>query len=71
MPHINLLPWREALQKQKQQRFIALLLAVVICAAVIMFAVSYYFQQRIDGQLQRNQFLEQQITILDAQITGI
>ena len=71
MPHINLLPWREARQKQKQQQFVAMLSVAVVCAGLLMFAVSYYFQQRIDGQLQRNQFLQQQITVLDQQIIEI
>jgi len=71
MAYINLLPWREEALKAKQKEFFTILAAVGLCAFALIFAVNIYFQSRIDGQTIRNQYLQNEIQILDIQIAEI
>ena len=71
MAHINLLPWREAAEKAKQREFFTMLTAVALGAFAVVFLVSQFYQLRIDGQTARNQYLKNQIQILDARISRI
>lgn len=71
MAHINLLPWREAAQKAKEREYFTILAAVALCAFSLMFIISQYYQSRIDGQNNRNQFLTKEIQVLDARIAKI
>lgn len=71
MPRINLLPWREALRKQRQREFIihAGLAFALAASGVVLVHVSILRQ--IEEQEQRNAFLTQTIAELDRQITEI
>lgn len=71
MAHINLLPWREEAQKIKQQEFFVLLGAVAVIALVLSFLIGQFYQMRIDGQNDKNQFLKNEIQILDIRIQEI
>ncbi|MDN3652855.1 PilN domain-containing protein [Thalassotalea ponticola] len=71
MPHINLLPWREEAQRQRQQQYFSLLTLLALLSALIVFLISQYFQAKIDGQRARNQFLTNEIKVLDARIAEI
>jgi len=71
MAYINLLPWREEAQKAKQQEYFTILAAVALGAFAIVFAVSQFYQARIDGQNARNQFLKNEIQLLDIRIGEI
>ena len=71
MAHINLLPWREEAQRQKQQEFFTVLALTVIGALLIVFAANQFVQAKIDGQMARNQFLKNEIQILDIKIAEI
>jgi len=71
MAHINLLPWREEAEKAKQREFFTLLTAVALGAFAVVFLVSQFYQLRIDGQSARNQYLKNEIKILDARISQI
>ena len=71
MAHINLLPWREEAEKAKQTEFLSLLTMVALSAFAVIFLISQYFQMKIDGQNARNQFLKNEILILDARISEI
>lgn len=71
MAHINLLPWREELRKQRQKEFITMAGLGVVFAAAIWGLVHMQMESRIDGQNQRNAYLEQQIKILDDKIARI
>ena len=71
MAKINLLPWREALRKERQQQFfttMGVFVAVTIC---LWGAVHLVNTQRIDYQQTRNQFLTTQIEALDKKIAEI
>ena len=71
MARINLLPWREALRKQKQQEFMGLLGATAVAALLIFGVVYFYHSQLIDYQKSRNRYLEEQIALLDKKIQEI
>ncbi len=71
MAYINLLPWREEAEKTKQREYFTVLAAVGLVAFAIVFSVNQFYQVRIDGQNSRNQFLKNEIQILDLRIAEI
>ena len=71
MAHINLLPWRAERRKQQQKEFGALALFAAIVAGVIFFLAHTYMQGLIQYQNDRNQYLRNEITILDKKIAKI
>jgi len=71
MAYINLLPWREEALKAKQKEFFMILAGAGGCAFAIVLLVNLFFQARIDGQLTRNEFLKNEIQLLDVQIAEI
>jgi type IV pilus assembly protein PilN len=71
MPRINLLPWREAERKKRQQDFLVALAGSVIAGAAVVMLTMFAFNQMIDGQTQRNQRLEAEIAELEKSITEI
>lgn len=71
MAHINLLPWREKLRKERQQQLgIAAGLALVVTAG-LMGLVHLHIEGMIEHQQGRNMFLRQEITKMDALIKQI
>ena len=71
MAYINLLPWREEAQKARQKEFISVLTFVSLFVFLVVFGVSSYYQAQVDGQISRNQFLKNEIQILDVRIAEI
>ncbi len=71
MPRINLVPWREAERKRKRQEFGVGALGALVAAGAIAFLVNLQMGAAIDNQNERNQFLNDEITKLDKQITEI
>ncbi len=71
MAHINLLPWREEAEKAKQREYFTLLTAVAFGALAVVFLIGQFFQMRIDGQVARNQYLKNEIQLLDERIKEI
>lgn len=71
MAHINLLPWREQAEKAKQRKFITLLSVVAFFAFLIIFLFSQFYQLLIEGQQTRNQYLTNEIAVLDDRIAKI
>lgn len=71
MAHINLLPWREARRKEQQKEFIVFLLFGAALAAVLVFFVHIQVNGMIDYQKARNQYLQNEIKILDKRIAEI
>mgnify|MGYP006163086363 CR=1 FL=1 len=71
MARINLLPWRAERRKQRQKEFASMLgLAAVVAVAISLLIVMYYSGQ-IQGQQNRNQYLRDQIVLVDQQIKEI
>ena len=71
MPHINLLPWREEAQRQQQQQYFSILTFLALISFLAVFIVSQFYQAKIDGQKARNQYLTNEIKILDSRIAEI
>lgn len=71
MAHINLLPWREGLRQEQKKQYLNILVAVALMVLAIIWSVGAVVDNLIANQNQRNQFLEQQIAILDIQIAKI
>ena len=71
MAKINLLPWRAERRKQRQQEFMTMLGVAAAAAALISLLIVLYYNGQIDGQNARNQYLTDQIALLDKQIVEI
>ncbi|GFD69410.1 fimbrial protein [Alteromonas sp. KUL156] len=71
MAHVNLLPWREKQRQHQKQQYLAGLVAVAAIVGLIFWFIGQAIDQQISNQNSRNQFLEREIAILDAQIGEI
>ncbi|TCZ87900.1 PilN domain-containing protein [Lysobacter sp. N42] len=71
MARINLLPWRAERRKQRQKEFTLMLGASALGAVLLAFGISYYFGMQIDGQRERNAFVEGEIAKVETQIKEI
>lgn len=71
MMRINLLPHREEKRKAKRVQFYALTGLVFLLAAIIWFVGHTLISNRIDQQNDKNEFLRQEIIVLDKQIAEI
>jgi len=71
MANINLLPWRENLRAQQKKNYLSMLVAMALGVLSLMFSAGVVVDNLIHNQNQRNQYIEQQITVLDGQIKKI
>lgn len=71
MARINLLPWRTERRKQRQKEFVTMLGLSAAAGLLISFLIVMYYNGQIEGQQDRNQYLRDQITAVDAQIKEI
>lgn len=71
MAYINLLPWRDAARKERQKQYLTVLTATAMFSFLLVFLVNMIYSARIDGQMQRNSYLENEIKVLDQRIAEI
>lgn len=71
MAHINLLPWRSALQKERKRQFAVMAGGSVLLTMLILVYVHIHVNGLITEQNNRNTFLQGKITDVDKQITEI
>jgi type IV pilus assembly protein PilN len=71
MAHINLLPWRDELRKQKQQQFAVVTAGTAILGGLLVLLAHMQMDGLIEHQNNRNQFLDTQIAELDKKIAKI
>ncbi len=71
MTQINLLPWREALREEKKREFLSLMIFAVIASGGMLLAADRYEQAAMEYQLARNQYLMDEIQVLDEQVAEI
>jgi type IV pilus assembly protein PilN len=71
MAHINLLPWREELRKQKQQQFAVVSAGTAVVAALLVLLAHMQMEGLIEKQNLRNRFLQNEIAELDKKIAKI
>ncbi|MCL2871998.1 MAG: PilN domain-containing protein [Betaproteobacteria bacterium] len=70
-PRINLLPYRQEKRARKQREFTMMMVLAALAGGVIVFAVWYWLDNRIEAQQARNQILQTEITKLDKQIKEV
>ena len=68
---INLLPHREEARKRRKEAFQATMFASFLLGLVIAGAIYWWFQMMIADQQAKNNFLQQEIKVLEEQIKEI
>lgn len=68
---INLLPHREEARKRRKEAFQATMFASFLLGLVIAGSIYWWFQMMIADQQAKNNFLQQEIKILEGQIKEI
>lgn len=68
MAKINLLPWRESLRQTQKKQYIGSLVVVSVVVFILFWIVGQIIDQQVRNQNSRNNYLTQQIEVLDRQI---
>ncbi len=71
MAQINLLPWREERRAERKKEFLILLAAVAVLGAGLVLLGDRIVNGQIDYQEARNQYLKENIRVLDKQVAEI
>ena len=71
MTKINLLPWREKKREMEKKYFMMMLLSSVLLSCVLVGFFYMYATHLVNHQMERNQLLQNEITILDKKIDEI
>ena len=71
MAKINLLPWREELRVQRNKEFGIVAGISAALGVLIIVGLTLYYNNLIDNQKSRNQFMQQEIAKLDKKIKEI
>lgn len=71
MIRINLLPHREEARKARREQFYVLSGLISVLAIVVIFAVYSLIDAQIEAQGRKNDFLKQEIALLDKQLEQI
>jgi type IV pilus assembly protein PilN len=71
MARINLLPWREERREQRRQRFLLILAGVLVAAVGAVLIVNQVISAAIERQAARNEYINQQIAVVDQRIKQI
>jgi len=71
MARINLLPWRAERRKLRQKEFLGMLGLAAAVALLLSFLIVMYFSGQLEGQQNRNNYLREQIVLVDQQILEI
>jgi type IV pilus assembly protein PilN len=71
MAHINLLPWRETLRRQRKREFGFMVVGGVVIAGLLIGYWYWFNEGRIDNQRKRNAYLQAEIAKVDIKIKEI
>ncbi|BCX65765.1 PilN domain-containing protein [Pseudomonas izuensis] len=71
MARINLLPWREELREERRKRFLLTLVGVLVGATGAVLIANQVISNAIDRQVARNDYIGQQIVVVDERIKQI
>ena len=71
MARINLLPWRETRRNEQQKEFFTLMAMAAALCGVVVLLTHFEINGRISNQEGRNQYITNEIKILDGQIEEI
>ncbi|MBK0025682.1 PilN domain-containing protein [Stenotrophomonas sp. S48] len=67
MARINLLPWRAERRKQRQREFGVMLGMAALGGVLLSLLVWFYYDMQVSGQMDRNAYLQAEITKVKAQ----
>ncbi|WP_394129265.1 PilN domain-containing protein [Shewanella maritima] len=71
MANINLLPWREEAREKQKRDYIGILALVFLVTSLAIYLFLGFIELVTDDQRQRNTYLSNEISLLDAQIAEI
>lgn len=71
MIRINLLPHREEARKARREQFYVLAGLISVLGLVVIFAVFTLIEAQVEAQGRKNDFLKQEIALLDKQLDQI
>jgi len=71
MTRINLLPWREALRKERKRQFVSIVVGVVVLMLAMVGYAHLHVGSLIDHQNSRNSFIEAETAKVDEKIKEI
>lgn len=71
MAKINLLPWRESLRQSQKKQYLSSLGLLAVIVFALFWLAGEVIEQQIRNQSARNDYLQQEIQVLDAQIDEI
>ncbi len=71
MAKINLLPWREERRRQLNNEFYILIVITLAISGMVAFYVHLHFTSLIDSQIERNNYLKNEIKLVDKKISEI
>ena len=71
MTRINLLPWREELRQEQKKQFAVMAVMSCVLAAAIVGLIHFQMQSKIDYQLSRNRYMNNEIKKVDEEIKEI
>ena len=71
MARINLLPWREERRLELKKQFFATLALTALAAIFTLVVADRVINSQINGQNNRNLYLQKNIATLDAQVAEI
>lgn len=71
MSHINLLPWREKQRERDKKNYLVILGVCAALSASALLGFGHIIDLMVESQKQRNQFMENQISLLDLKIEKI
>jgi type IV pilus assembly protein PilN len=71
MAHINLLPWREDLRKQRKRDFFIIAGSAAFAMVLVVVFLHFYFVSLIENQDARNAYMQGEIKKVEAQIKEI
>lgn len=71
MANINLLPWRERLREERKRQFLVMVIGTLALAGMLLVAGDRLVNNAIANQTRLNDYLNQQIAVLDREIAEI
>lgn len=71
MAHINLLPWREELRKQRKRDFFVIAGSAAFAMVLVVVYLHFYVVSLIENQDARNAYMQSEIKKVEAQIKEI
>lgn len=71
MAKINFLPWRELRREHLKRQFIIMLASTLAAGAAVIWQADYYINAEMEDQTARNNYLRQEISVLDRNIQEI